>query len=195
MDECDDTRVRRLANQPAVCRRSARTPHLERLRPEQRTGAHRKGRLVLREVCRTSAAGRTHGHRLATQQIGGELVLIHSALALAEGSSTRRRGAGTKHVPSAHTPKAGILLAQKRTQAETVDKHENVFFAISENEGKSSKGQLILRAGSTEAASMWDRVDHDLAEVLQGFQNSARTARKVVNRDGDNIREAILRTR
>lgn len=109
------------------------------------------------------------------------IVLPHNKLAASSFSYIRRWlsrkvrllgvvGLGRNtFLPHTHQ-KAGILLAQKRTQGEVVDEQESVFFAISENEGKNSKGQLILRAESTEAGSMWERVDHDLADVLQGFQ-------------------------
>jgi type I restriction enzyme M protein len=71
-------------------------------------------------------------------------------------------------LPHTHQ-KASILFAKKRTVGEDVNSSDNIFFAVSERDGKNSKGQLFLRSSEREG-SVWDRVDHDLADVVTSFE-------------------------
>src|SRR5262249_34625184 len=71
-------------------------------------------------------------------------------------------------LPHTHQ-KASVLFAQKKEEGKTLMKEQRIFFAISERDGKDSKGQFRSRPGHESAASAWDRVDHDLEEIAGGF--------------------------
>lgn len=72
-------------------------------------------------------------------------------------------------LPHTHQ-KASILFAQKREKIESALERDNIFFAVSERDGKNSKGQLAIKSGQAEGAELWDRVDHDFSDVLQHFE-------------------------
>jgi type I restriction enzyme M protein len=72
-------------------------------------------------------------------------------------------------LPHTHQ-KASILFAQKREKVESALERDNIFFAISERDGKNSKGQFSIKSGQAETAELWDRVDHDFSDVLQHFE-------------------------
>lgn len=70
-------------------------------------------------------------------------------------------------LPHTHQ-KASILLLQR----EYVKKRKNdynIFFAVSEKDGKDSKGKFVER--ELFGGSLWDRVDHDLDEAASGFHD------------------------
>ncbi len=71
-------------------------------------------------------------------------------------------------LPHTHQ-KASVLFVQKRLQGEAANPDEAIFFAVSEQDGKNSKGQLVRRHGFAEDAPAWESVDHDLAEVTEAF--------------------------
>jgi hypothetical protein len=48
-----------------------------------------------------------------------------------------------------------------------------MFLAVSERDGKDSRGNHILRDGATDVAPLWDRLDHDLGEIVAGFLAAA----------------------
>jgi type I restriction enzyme M protein len=76
-----------------------------------------------------------------------------------------------RHTFLPHThQKASILFAQKREKLENAIQLDNIFFAVSEREGKNSKGQITVREGKDDAAALWERADHDLSEVLENFE-------------------------
>jgi type I restriction enzyme M protein len=50
-----------------------------------------------------------------------------------------------------------------------------IFFAVSERSGKDSKGKPVYRPGVTSDRPLWDRLDHDLAEVVAGFDEFRRS--------------------
>lgn len=76
-----------------------------------------------------------------------------------------------RHTFLPHThQKASILFVQKRSPIEPPTRDDNIFFALSERDGKNSKGQLLLRNGRTEVGTVWERVDHDFAEIVSGFR-------------------------
>jgi type I restriction enzyme M protein len=72
-------------------------------------------------------------------------------------------------LPHTHQ-KASVLFAQKREKTESAMLRDNIFFAVSERDGKNSKGQINVRLGESEAANLWDRVDHDFSDVLEQFK-------------------------
>lgn len=75
-------------------------------------------------------------------------------------------------LPHTHQ-KAGVLFLRKRVKGERASESERVFFAISEHDGKNSKGQLLLRAGAAEGETDWARVAHDLDQVLDTYEKTA----------------------
>jgi len=75
-----------------------------------------------------------------------------------------------RHTFLPHThQKAAVLFARKYGDKETPVKDPNLFFAISERDGKNSKGQFLTRPGAGDLDSPWESVDHDLADVVGGF--------------------------
>ena len=46
-----------------------------------------------------------------------------------------------------------------------------IFFALSERDGKNSKGQIMLREGGGPDTSMWNTIDHDFDEVIGDFKS------------------------
>ncbi|WP_205525406.1 HsdM family class I SAM-dependent methyltransferase [Pyxidicoccus trucidator] len=69
-------------------------------------------------------------------------------------------------LPHTHQ-KASILVLQKNQLGSQSSKAANIFFAISERDGKDSKGQYILKGH--ESNSLWNKVDHDFDEVVSAF--------------------------
>ncbi len=72
-------------------------------------------------------------------------------------------------LPHTHQ-KASVLFAMKRLPGETVRPNERIFFAISERDGKNSKGQLVRLPDASENDVSWSRVDHDLGQVEREFR-------------------------
>jgi type I restriction enzyme M protein len=68
-------------------------------------------------------------------------------------------------LPHTHQ-KASVLFLRKNHEGEKPAPDYNIFFSISERDGKNSKGQFVTKQ---QDGSLWDRVDHDLGEVEQGF--------------------------
>lgn len=73
-------------------------------------------------------------------------------------------------LPHTHQ-KASVLFLQKTVRKET-KKDYPIFFSISERDGKNSKGQLVHR--SADAECLWERVDHDFADIEKGFVEFCR---------------------
>jgi type I restriction enzyme M protein len=71
-------------------------------------------------------------------------------------------------LPHTHQ-KASILFLQRRFAGERRLPQEKIFFAVSEKEGKDSKGDLQFLPEAPATGPLWNRVDHDLAGVLQAF--------------------------
>ena len=59
---------------------------------------------------------------------------------------------------------------QKRLAGSSLARDEGIFFALSERDGKNSKGQIMVRDGSRPDMPIWDTVDHDFAEVVDDFR-------------------------
>jgi type I restriction enzyme M protein len=76
-------------------------------------------------------------------------------------------GRNTFH-PHTHQ-KASVLFVQRRLPGEVANPEEAIFFAVSEKDGKNSKGQFVRRDGFDEGAPVWESVDHDLADVTAAF--------------------------
>ncbi|MBW4619024.1 MAG: SAM-dependent methyltransferase [Cyanosarcina radialis HA8281-LM2] len=75
-----------------------------------------------------------------------------------------------RHTFLPHThQKASILFLQKSHPSTKLLPDYNIFFAISERDGKNSKGQFILRKPYFEVDNDWDIVDHDFSEITENF--------------------------
>jgi type I restriction enzyme M protein len=72
-------------------------------------------------------------------------------------------------LPHTHQ-KASILFLQRQ---ENMKRDYNIFFSISEKDGKNSKGQTLIR--NAEGVQAWERVDHDFEEVVKGFEDFCKT--------------------
>lgn len=72
-------------------------------------------------------------------------------------------------LPHTHQ-KASVLLARKRNKGERCSLQEPTFFALSEKEGKDSKGRYDIRKAAREGAALWERVDHDLGDIIEKFR-------------------------
>ncbi len=69
--------------------------------------------------------------------------------------------------------KADILIGVKRERPVKTFSNEEVLFLTSEKSGKNSKGVLLLREDSSIEESSWNRVEHDLDEVVELVRNHA----------------------
>jgi type I restriction enzyme M protein len=54
-----------------------------------------------------------------------------------------------------------------QSECEAKDDYE-IFFAISERDGKNSKGQPVMRTDRSEEDA-WDRIDHDFDDIVTAF--------------------------
>jgi len=67
-------------------------------------------------------------------------------------------------LPHTHQ-KANILFVRKRLKNELPIASERVLFAISNKDGKNSKGQFVFRKDEPMSGDIWKSVDHDLEEI------------------------------
>jgi type I restriction enzyme M protein len=72
-------------------------------------------------------------------------------------------------LPHTHQ-KTGILIGVKRPKPLNEIPKEKIFFAISEKDGKDSKGQLVHPASADPHAPLWAKADHDLNDILTAFR-------------------------
>jgi type I restriction enzyme M protein len=80
-----------------------------------------------------------------------------------------------RHTFLPHThQKASILFLQKNRPSMKIAPDYNIFFAISEKDGKNSKGQFILCESALEMGDAWDTVDHDFSEITENFTRFLR---------------------
>jgi type I restriction enzyme M protein len=80
-----------------------------------------------------------------------------------------------RHTFLPHThQKASILFLQRNVSTDDPRKDYRIFFAISERDGKSSKGQLLFRDEVNEKKSLWLRIDHDFEEIIERFKDFCR---------------------
>jgi type I restriction enzyme M protein len=70
-------------------------------------------------------------------------------------------------LPHTHQ-KTGVLIGIKRNKALKQIPVEDIFFGISERDGKDSKGQYVMLPRSEEQP-LWSRCDHDLSEIHAEF--------------------------
>lgn len=78
-----------------------------------------------------------------------------------------------RHVFMPHTQqKVGVLFVRKKKHAGERSS-KSIFFAISEKDGKDSRGRHVFRSPqlATAIAPAWDKLDHDLDQVVDGFSN------------------------
>jgi type I restriction enzyme M protein len=73
-------------------------------------------------------------------------------------------------LPHTHQ-KAGILFLQKHASRECSPKEYNIFFAVSERDGKNTKGQPVARPDAPPEAPAWERIDHDFEEIVSVFRD------------------------
>lgn len=71
-------------------------------------------------------------------------------------------------LPHTHQ-KASVLFLQKRPLGYERRVDESIFFAVSDRDGKNSKGQLVAKPGCLSAGEMWSWVNHDLGDVVTAF--------------------------
>ena len=72
-----------------------------------------------------------------------------------------------------HTHQKASILVVKRREAGTLVTNslgEKTFFAISEKDGKNSKGQVITLKGVDESEPVWGKVDHDFEEIVEAYR-------------------------
>jgi type I restriction enzyme M protein len=110
------------------------------------------------------------------------IVLPHNKLAMGAWGSVRQWllrkvrvlavvGLG-RHTFLPHThQKAGVLFAQKYEDPPRAAAEGKVLFAVSERDGKDSRGQFLRRPGAEGEEAVWDRVDHDLGEIVGRFHD------------------------
>ena len=70
-------------------------------------------------------------------------------------------------LPHTHQ-KASILFVQKLESDSRSKDDYDIFFAISERDGKNSKGRPIMRTDGSED-DVWDRIDHDFDNIVTAF--------------------------
>lgn len=68
--------------------------------------------------------------------------------------------------------KTGVVVLRKKNRASEITS-EPVFLAVSERDGKDSRGNHILRDGAIMDAPLWDRLDHDLGDIVAHFSRAA----------------------
>ena len=68
--------------------------------------------------------------------------------------------------------KTGVVLLRKKMWPSEIIS-DPVFFAVSEQDGKDSRGNHILRLGAASGAPLWDRLDHDLEDIVAHFSEAA----------------------
>lgn len=70
-------------------------------------------------------------------------------------------------LPHTHQ-KASVVFVKKLDEGEKPRRDYNIFFSISEQDGKNSRGQFITRS---KDGPIWTRVAHDLADIEHGFRD------------------------
>lgn len=76
-------------------------------------------------------------------------------------------------LPHTHQ-KASILFVQKRQTSQIATSDESIFFALSERDGKNSKGQLLFKEKRPKDCPLWDKVDHDFGQIVSSFNEFCR---------------------
>ena len=81
-------------------------------------------------------------------------------------------------LPHTHQ-KAGVLFLRRNLPNEDPARDYPIFFAVSERDGKNSRGQLLFKNGVGEQKSIWENIDHDLTEIVQSYQDFVRAEASV----------------
>lgn len=76
-------------------------------------------------------------------------------------------------LPHTHQ-KASVLFLRKNLADEDPARDYPIFFAVSERDGKNSKGQILFRNEGDTQGSFWERIDHDLDEIVEGYCDFCR---------------------
>lgn len=79
-------------------------------------------------------------------------------------------------LPHTHQ-KASVLFLRKNLAEEDPARDYPIFFAVSERDGKNSKGQILFRNEDEALGSFWERIDHDLDEIVEGYCDFCQTER------------------
>jgi type I restriction enzyme M protein len=77
-------------------------------------------------------------------------------------------------LPHTHQ-KAGILVGVKRQKRVKDFEEDRILFAVSERDGKNSRGEFVLAKAAHNDSSVWERVDHDLGEIEMAFSRHCRS--------------------
>lgn len=77
-------------------------------------------------------------------------------------------------LPHTHQ-KASVLLLRRNLPNEDPTRDYPILFAISERDGKNSKGHFLYKDGAVEKESFWERIDHDLEEIVESYRDFGRT--------------------
>jgi len=75
-----------------------------------------------------------------------------------------------RHTFLPHThQKTSVLIGIRRSKTLKQIPPEEIFFGVSERDGKDSKGQYVMLPKSEENQPLWNRCDHDLSEIHAEF--------------------------
>jgi len=77
-------------------------------------------------------------------------------------------------LPHTHQ-KADILIGLKRSKPVDDFEDEKIFFAVSERDGKNSRGEYLQANTATCGLQLWDRVDHDLGDIANAFSDYCKS--------------------
>lgn len=74
-----------------------------------------------------------------------------------------------RHTFLPHThQKASVLFVQKLESEKQSKEDYDIFFAISQSDGKNSKGQPVMRTDGSEE-NAWERICHDFNDIVTAF--------------------------
>lgn len=113
---------------------------------------------------------------------GGRLAIVlpHNKFAMANLAYTREWlhkkakilaviGLGRNtFLPHTHQ-KASVLFVEKFDANQRPSPDHQIFFGISERDGKNSKGQFVYKSDDEDLSS-WDRIDHDFDEIITAYE-------------------------
>lgn len=72
-------------------------------------------------------------------------------------------------LPHTHQ-KTNVMFLAKRISHERTCPDERILFAISEKDGKDSKGRFLFRSDRSLNGGVWESVDHDLDSIVKVFR-------------------------
>ena len=68
--------------------------------------------------------------------------------------------------------KTGVVILRKKRKLSEINT-KPVFLATSERDGKDKRGNHILKKGADLQMPLWERLDHDLEEIVTEFRSAA----------------------